>query len=367
MSASTTMGLHPDSTVIANEIYQHQELNHVTDQTSLICFYHAPCNDGAAAAAALEYRIRKAHENTEIDVRFCPLAYNSEWDDPFQEAFLQSELQPRWEVHDIFFVDVSISETKFNQVYEFLRAENRIKAGAIRVVCIDHHQTALDRLDELSAFCTETDIRIGPGLSGATLVWEFFNREFGESLPMPELLRYIADQDIWEWKLEHSVEVNAALNVLNGTVDDLRVELETSMRDPETWFRNKLVEGRAIARMVEAQVWRTARNVRDHECNGSVLRIVNSTAFNSEAGNHLCNNHKLAPNAVALLYTVQDDFSVRCSFRSIAGGAVSARMLAERFGGGGHEHAAGCRFDSFSALIAAVDRICRILATRGAE
>ena len=126
------------------------------------------------------------------------------------------------------------------------------------------------------------------------------------------------------------------------------------------------MEGRAISRMVDAQVWRTVRNVRDYECDGSVLRIVNSTAFNSETGNHLCKEHRLTPNVIALLYSLQEDYSVRCSFRSMEGGVVTARMLAERFGGGGHDHAAGCRFDSFASLEKGIGEMRHLLSTRGA-
>lgn len=291
-----------------------------------------------------------ATPGSEPEIRFCPVAYTTEWSESFPSDFLVTEVQPRYNVSAVFIVDVSLSVVKFSQIYEHLRTIGKVHTGVLRVVCIDHHQTALDRLDELRQYCTETDIRIGQGLSGATLVWEFFDREFEQVLPMPVLLRYVADQDTWEWRLDSSREVNAALNVLRGTVAEMRDELEESCSDPDAWIGRRVTEGRAILRMVNAQIWRTVRNVRDYECIGGVLRIVNSTAFNSETGNFLCEDHARSPNVVAVLYSIQEDYSVRCSIRSIPDGWMSARRLAEQYGGGGHEHAAGCRFNSLADM-----------------
>jgi oligoribonuclease NrnB/cAMP/cGMP phosphodiesterase (DHH superfamily) len=225
------------------------------------------------------------------------------------------------------------------------------------VVCIDHHSTALDKVDELKEYCDETYIQIGPGLSGATLVWKYFNERFGESLETPLLLRYVADQDIWEWKLEDSKEVNAALNVLNGTVEEMSVELDACLADPAKWLAERKMRGGAIVAMVDSQVHRAARQVVELVAGDVTLLVVNSTSFNSELGNYLCEHHENSPNAVAMIYTIQDDWAVRCSIRSIPGGRATARKIAERYGGGGHEHASGCRFGDFEKFRAALDEL----------
>lgn len=315
---------------------------------SILCFYHAPCNDGAAAAAALEQRLLDAWDAFEdLEIRCCPLTYNTEWNDRLPASYLEQELHTRFPVSAIYFVDIAVAPVKFEQIYEYLRDCGRIHSGSIPVVCIDHHRSAMDRSDELRVYCTDLCIEIGEGLSGATLVWNYFNGQFSEDPPVPELLRYVADQDIWEWKLPDSQFVNAALNALNGTVDDMRRELAESTLDPTGWLQRRTMEGKAIMGMVDAQVLRAVRNVHEVRCDDWVMLVVNSTAFNSETGNYLCANHAFTPNALSCLYTIQEDFSVRCSLRSIDGGRIQARQVAEMFGGGGHDHAAGCRFGSF--------------------
>jgi len=294
------------------------------------------------------------------------LTYNTEWNEPLPQSYLETEVHPHSDVREIYFVDISISPAKFEQIFSYLRSINRLRAGAIPVVCIDHHITALENRAELESYCTEVYIRIGEGLSGATLVWEYFDREFGTQSPMPVLLSYVADQDVWDWKLPMSEEINGALNVLNGTVDEMRRELVESIEDSAAWIEAKVAAGVAILKMVDAQVWRTIRNVREYRMNEATLLVVNSTAFNSETGNHLCIHHERTPDVVALLFSLQNDFSVRCSFRSIAGGKVTARTLAERFGGGGHDHAAGCRFATFDEFRCAIADLASVDATRAA-
>lgn len=330
--------------------------------TTILCFYHAPCNDGSAAAATLEYRLQNrsdTREGEEIDIRFAPMSYNTDWNDPFPESYLQNEVQPKHPVSEIYFVDISVSNRKFDQLYEHLRADEKIAAGAIPVVCIDHHQSAIDRHEELRQYCTETLIRIGPGLSGATLVWEYFNQRFNVSEPVPLLLRYVADQDVWEWQLPDSKEVNASLNVLSGSVDEMRSELAHSLESPDEWLRGRREAGRAITELVESQVLRSKRQVVEYPFSDGILLVVNATSFSSELGNYLCEQHERRPDVVAMIYSVQEDWSVRCSLRSLSGGKRNARAIAEVYGGGGHDNAAGCRFSDVIGLRNAIDEIAK--------
>jgi hypothetical protein len=327
--------------------------------TTILCFYHYPCNDGSAAAAALRHRLESAgYRDGDVDIRFCPVTYKGEWDDPFPEHYLENEVVPSHPVREIFIVDVTLSPTKFNQLADHLQSTERLAEGPLAVVCIDHHETARVRIAELERYCTETYIRIGPGLSGATLVWNYFNERFGEELPTPELLRYVADQDIWEWKLPDSKEINAALNTLDGSVATMEEELKECLADERAWREGRKAQGSAIVSMVDSQVIRSSRQVVKVPVDDVTLLVVNSTAFTSELGNHLCNeSEEESPDVLAVIYSIQEDWSVRCSIRSIPGGKSTARQFAERYDGGGHDHAAGCRFDDYETFRAELDRL----------
>jgi oligoribonuclease NrnB/cAMP/cGMP phosphodiesterase (DHH superfamily) len=318
---------------------------------SVLCFYHAPCNDGSAAAAALRYRLRNSgYNNGDYELIFCPLTYTTEWDQPLPEEYLHTDLVANYAVAEIFIVDLSMSRVKHDQIITYLRDAGRIGDSLPRTICIDHHQTALDKLDEIGAYCDETYIEIGPGLSGATLVWKYFNQRFNEDLPVPSLLKYVADQDVWEWKLEDSRAINAALNVLDGKVETMIEELQFSLENEGEWRSKRLVEGNAIVAMVESQVMRSARMIHTIDIGTTWLALVNATSFSSELGNYLCEHSKHSPNVLAVIYSIQEDWSIRCSIRSIAGGATNARAFAEQFGGGGHDHAAGCRFPDMASF-----------------
>jgi oligoribonuclease NrnB/cAMP/cGMP phosphodiesterase (DHH superfamily) len=327
---------------------------------AILCFFHSPCNDGAGSAVALEYRLREAGVVVDdADLLLCPFNYTTDWDDPLAEGYLLDQVVPERAIHEIYMVDITFSRVKFEQILAHLAATGRLATARPHVVCIDHHKSAMEREPELRAFCDETYIRMGSGLSGATLVWAYFNERFKEDRAVPLLLQYIADQDIWEWRLEGSREINAALNVFEGHLGEIRNELARSLADEDAWRRLRLTEGHAIIAMVDSQVTKTSWQATDVHAGRATLRVVNSAAFSSELGNYLCSESHHAPNAIAVIYSVQKDWTVRCSVRSIDGGVASARQFAERFGGGGHDNAAGCRFKSYEEFRAAIDATAR--------
>lgn len=324
---------------------------------SILCLYHFPCNDGSAAAAALDYRLRHAgHFDGEFEIVWCPLSYVTGWDDEFPDEYLQETITPAHPVAEIYIIDVTISQVKFDQILRHLEAIGKLDGQKPRAICIDHHMTALEKEEEIARFCDETYIKMGENLSGATLVWQYMNERF-EKIETPILLQYVADQDIWEWRLPDSREVNSALNVLDGSFDAMKQELEDSMSDSRDWFERRKREGVAITSMVDSQVDRSIRQALNLHIRFFELRVVNASSYSSELGNRLCEQSEHAPDVLAVIYTVQADWSVRCSVRSIPGGRLNARMFAERYEGGGHDHAAGCRFASFDEFRGAIDEV----------
>ena len=325
---------------------------------SILCFYHSPCNDGASAAAALQVRMERAGLlDDDREIRFCPMNYTTGWEEPLADGYVENEILPEHPVETIYIVDITFSKVKFEQIIRHLRKIGKVDGELPRVVCIDHHESAVQRSEELREFCDETYIRQGSGLSGATLVWKYFNEKLNDDIEIPEMLRYVADQDIWEWKLPDSREINAALNILEGRADIFLEELRGSIEDTEAWKQERKLRGAAIISMVESEVKKTAWHSVEIEIPPVKLYVLNSASFSSELGNYLCSESKSAPNVIAVIYSIQQDWNVRCSIRSIPGGAVTARRFAERFGGGGHDHAAGCRFGSFSELRESLRRL----------
>jgi len=322
--------------------------------SGILCFYHAPCNDGSASAAALNYRLGRAYPD--LNIEFHPMTFTVDWDDPMPEEYLLRFDHRSPEVSEIYIVDISLSPTKYYQIVDHLRNLGKIGPEKPVTVCIDHHRTALDNVDVLNEYCDETSIEIGPGLSGATLVWRYFNGILGENLPMPALLSYVADQDVWEWKLENSKAINAALNTLDGHAGAMIEELAWSLESEEEWLNTRLQQGNAILSVIDSQLQKSFSRVYDFDGESGVqFRVVNSTENSSELGNLLCEESHRSPHAIAVIYSIQRDWSVKCSLRSISGGTLNARDIAERFGGGGHDNAAGCRFSGMEEFLKALN------------
>lgn len=79
----------------------------------------------------------------------------------------------------------------------------------IEVILIDHHKTAMNDLGTLmNQVLSGLDIKFDMAESGATLAW----KTLFPDKPMPAVLSYVKDRDIWEHLLQHTHEVHAAMS-----------------------------------------------------------------------------------------------------------------------------------------------------------
>jgi hypothetical protein len=198
-----------------------------------------------------------------------------------------------------------------------------------RVVVIDHHKTARESLYGLSF--TGLTVMFDMDRSGAVLTWEHFHP--GE--PVPLLLRYVQDRDLWRWELDRSREFSAALAIDErdfGRWDWLAgyVEIPSGFCD----FADK---GALLLKQQAAHVESLCSKAGTLAVGGHAVPAVNSPLFQSEVGERLCLDHPGSPFAAA--YFLKPDGSVVVSLRSRNGFDVST--VAKSYGGGGHAAAAG--------------------------
>lgn len=185
------------------------------------------------------------------------------------------------------------------------------------MIVLDHHATAQDELQGLD--WAEFDME----KSGARLAWEYWH----PNEPLPELLAYIEDKDLWWWRLEQSAEVSIALHSLP--------------MDFELWNGLKVdqlkIEGVALRRLQEQLVGAAVGRARMESLFGYDVPVVNATDFRSEIANRLCSLHPDRPFAAA--YHYDKDGELCWSLRSVGDFDVAA--LARTVGGGGHKNASG--------------------------
>jgi oligoribonuclease NrnB/cAMP/cGMP phosphodiesterase (DHH superfamily) len=182
---------------------------------------------------------------------------------------------------------------------------------------LDHHKTAAQDLAGLD-FVT-IDIQ----KCGAMLAWEYWFP--GE--PAPLLLQYIQDRDLWLFQLDDSSEVSAALR---SYPKDFEVWNSLSVDDLAK-------DGIAIQRAINVQVSNHVEIATLRNVGGYLVPVVNATCYLSEIGDQL--NARYPDTPFSACYFDRADGRRQWSLRSR--GSFDVSEVAQRFGGGGHQNAAG--------------------------
>jgi oligoribonuclease NrnB/cAMP/cGMP phosphodiesterase (DHH superfamily) len=211
---------------------------------------------------------------------------------------------------------------------EALRA---LGEAAAQLVVLDHHVSSRDRVvgdTGLENALASDGHRVHFDLdhSGAALAW----REFHPDKPVPEVLLYIEDQDLWNWKLPRSEEVNAAIGSYPRR---FAVWNELAVRSVDSLA----AEGEPIVRANRMEVERALQQAHPASVGNLRLEAVNARYLRSAMG------HELAKRAAfgvpcGAVYRVAGD-RVDVSLYSV--GDLDVARIAGRYGGGGHRNAAG--------------------------
>ncbi len=258
-------------------------MDHALSQSApTVVLYHAECADGFGAAWALWKQYP--------DARYLPVKHGEPPPSGLDNAH-------------VVMVDFSYKR----DVIE------RLAASTASFCILDHHVTAQAALAGLPY------AHFDMTKSGAVLAWEWAHRE-----PVPWLLRYVQDKDLWEWRLPGSREISAALasypfdfQVWDGLTRDV---LET--------------EGRAILRGEHVLIEKIVAEAVLVTLAGETVPAVHSPVLSSRIGERLCRGFPFC------IIWHQRNGRRYFSLRSQRGTAdVSA--IATRYGGGGHVNAAG--------------------------
>ena len=269
-----------------------------------ICFYHAGCPDGFAAAWSVRHAwgdegryIARGHED-----RVRP----GECDDAL-----------------VVFVDIAPAHDELEQLSE----------SAAGLVVLDHHVTAHDRLASDSALVNRLEaegheLHFDLTHSGAVLAWQYFHPD----QEVPEVLRYVEDQDLWNWALPDSDAINAALASYPR-------EFEIWDRLSQQPIEDLAQEGKPILRANRMEVERRLEHARPVAIGTERIEAINASTNRSQIGHELARRARFGKHW-GLVYRVEGR-NVFGTLYSI--GAVDVSKIALGYGGGGHENAAGFR------------------------
>jgi hypothetical protein len=203
------------------------------------------------------------------------------------------------------------------------------------LVVLDHHLTAREMYArEPSLIPSLADrghrVRFDLDHSGAVLAWLHFH---GEE-PVPPLLAYVEDQDLWSWKLPASEAVNAAIGSYPRELEAWDALARRSVEE-------LAAEGEPILRAQRIEVERSLRFAHPIRVGELRVEAVNALQHRSHVG------HELAKRAawgspVGVAYRVVGT-RVDVSIYSI--GDFDVAQVAARFQGGGHRNASGFSVD----------------------
>jgi oligoribonuclease NrnB/cAMP/cGMP phosphodiesterase (DHH superfamily) len=221
------------------------------------------------------------------------------------------------EDNDVYFVDFCYP----NEIMQ------PIIAMAKSVTVLDHHLGNRANVESMPNFVFDEK------RSGATIAWSYFHPE----TPVPLLLEYVQDGDLYVFKLPDS---HSMLAYMYAQPFDFEAwdHLRTDLENPTT-RATLLDKGRIYSEHFNILIEQIAKKAvlidfEGHEC----YLVTAASMFVSDVGNHLAKERP----PLALVTNFHGDV-LNVSLRSDASIDVSA--IARKYGGNGHPQAAAFRLN----------------------
>lgn len=292
----------------------------------VVCVYHANCMDGFGAAWAVRTAVQGAE--------FLPGDYG----DPVPALTPDDQL---------IIVDFSYDPKVLIALAE----------SGVDVLLLDHHKSAREDWEKVVTLDTtllgyeyrtkKLRVVFSDKHSGAVLAWKWFR----PATPVPGMLRYIEDRDLWKWALPASKQINKYMNLVDKTFSAFN-NLDRMFDKPPTADADHVSEKMIVmASMGQALV------INDNKLIETIIKdsysehlIYNPYEQPVLVGEINC-PAPLASDACNLLLNLKPDIGIAMAVRFQKDEMyVSARSrpdgpdvseLARLFGGGGHKNAAG--------------------------
>ena len=262
--------------------------------------YHAGCPDGFGSAWA----IHRSHP--------APATVYT----PVQDRS-QPPLIPHGSA--IYILDTAFDRHQMNDLHH--------QHGAQQVTLIDHHETARDQLADLPGCHFDTQ------QSAAVMTWLHFN----PGQPVPELLLYVQDRDLWRNEMPDTRAISAYLNTQRRDFQAWD-RIHNAIRRRNTSFRTMIEAGDAILKSQRHAVNATAARSFTINIAGHDVPAVNTNLHRTEVAFELLRRNPDAP--FAAVYRDIGPNERRWSLRSLKDGGTDVGTLAKTLGGGGHRHSA---------------------------
>lgn len=261
----------------------------------IVVLYHGGCTDGFGAA----YAAWKKFGN---DVEYIPVKHG----EPVPEGLAGRHL---------IFVDFSYPLDLMKEILQ--------TAGTLTV--LDHHLGARETVEQMPKYVFDEK------RSGATIAWNYFHPD----IPVPLLLQYVEDGDLYTFKLPHARAILSYLNIQKFGFD----EWDNLAHDLEKEEKRKVIieKGKIHAEYLFLLVEHIAHKAVLVSFEGYECYLVTATdMFKSDVGHYLSN----AKPPIGIVTNFRGNV-LNVSLRSDPN--VDVSVIAQKYGGNGHPQAAAFR------------------------
>ncbi|OGC84737.1 hypothetical protein A3F55_02675 [Candidatus Adlerbacteria bacterium RIFCSPHIGHO2_12_FULL_53_18] len=258
---------------------------------NIVVLYHASCPDGFGGAYSAW---KKFGENAE----YIPVYHG----DP----------PPNVTGKEVYIVDFSYPKETLL----------KLEVGAKRLVVLDHHEGAEEAVVAVREHVYDST------RSGTGIAWEYFH----PGIPLPRLLAYIQDADLWKFERPHAKEVASFVSSLKFEFDLFDPIVQKA--ETEEGFAEIVAKGKAYREYYDYICDKIIEQAEEVEFEGYRIYAVNAPRlFRSEVGNRLA--RMKGPFAV-VWYPNHGKwhFSLR------GDGTIDLTKVAQKYGGNGHTNSA---------------------------
>ena len=322
---------------------------------NLLVVYHSPCMDGFGAACAFNDQVDKSEWDT---ITYYPCGYGQ-----LAELKYMVGNNPLSGKTHVLCLDICPTP----ETLDFMLVDR-----GLNVVILDHHETAMDNLEHYNKtgiLFTVTEDYSGASLVKAlgTSVNRVFNQDMGEAVYL-ESEGILTNNDIHKY-LDSSLITDSPLFTLLE-VRDLWIRTDAALKqqadDMAAYFKKNDISKGPLIPMAEFEALVPIALKEGRVINAELEIIVNEAIAKSVTWDQEADGEKLSilvgevPQELGSLFgSVYND---SCDCNSLAVGTYSegglvqglslrskgdtgyARIVAETFGGGGHNHASGANF-----------------------
>lgn len=252
------------------------------------------------------------------------------------------EIVLREKPETLYVVDYSFKPDVFDKIID----------ACGQVYWFDHHVTAIDGASEkMNAL---PGLRRSDGISAAGLIWEYVNKK---NKRVSDLVDLVSRYDTWDFDDKNPLEcdppkLNERISFCQGDSVEMvgrAWELIRDVQKNKNALRNALLDGHQLLQNTLSKCDIVSKTANFGTVDGLKFAAVNVQGLNPS---YVLSRHYDVVD-FAFCWHVLKNGKVKLDLRSDKTTGTDVSRLARAWGGGGHEHAAGCTItiDEFLVIL----------------